>query len=62
MLNAANEVAVAEFLASRIAFPRIWETVASVLEETPDVEVSDLDGLLEADRTARDLARRVALA
>ncbi|MFM8230815.1 MAG: 1-deoxy-D-xylulose-5-phosphate reductoisomerase [Chthoniobacterales bacterium] len=60
-LNAANEVAVAEFLAARIAFPRIWETVAEVLEQTPDLPLTDLDGLLEADRKARELARAVAL-
>jgi len=62
VLNAANEVAVAEFLASRLAFPRIWETVAEVLERTPDTPLAGLDGLLEADRAARDLARRVAVA
>lgn len=62
VLNAANEVAVAEFLASRIAFPRIWETVASVLDRTPDKETGDLEGLLEADRAARELARRIAAA
>jgi 1-deoxy-D-xylulose-5-phosphate reductoisomerase len=61
VLNAANEVAVAEFLSSRIAFPRIWETVAEVLEQTPDLPLTDLDGLLEADRAARRLAHAVAL-
>lgn len=61
VLNAANEVAVAEFLASRISFPRIWETVAEVLEQTPDLPLTDLDGLLGADRAARELARTVAL-
>ena len=61
VLNAANEVAVAEFLAARIAFPRIWQTVAEVLEQTPDLPLTDLDGLLEADRKARELARAVAL-
>lgn len=58
--NAANEVAVAEFLAGRVAFPRIWEIVARVLDETPDRAVSDLDGLLAADRTARAAAARWA--
>lgn len=53
VLNAANEVAVAEFLASRIAFPRIWEIVASVLDETPDFPAADLEALLRADREAR---------
>jgi len=61
VLNAANEVAVAEFLAARIAFPRIWETVAEVLEQTPDQPLTDLDGLLAADREARRLAHAVAL-
>ncbi|MFM8656775.1 MAG: 1-deoxy-D-xylulose-5-phosphate reductoisomerase [Chthoniobacterales bacterium] len=61
VLNAANEIAVAEFLAARIAFPRIWETVAEVLEQTPDLPLTDLDGLLEADRKARELAHSVAL-
>lgn len=59
VLNAANEVAVAEFLAGRIAFPRIWEIVADVLERGAGAG-SDLDALLEADREARE--RAVALA
>jgi 1-deoxy-D-xylulose-5-phosphate reductoisomerase len=62
VLNAANEVAVAEFLASRIAFPRIWDIVASVMEQTPDYPASDLAALLEADRAARESARRLAAA
>lgn len=62
VLNAANEVAVAEFLALRIPFPRIWETVAAVLEQTPDAAVGDLNGLLSADRKARELAQRLACA
>lgn len=62
VLNAANEVAVAEFLASRIAFPRIWEIVASVLEETPDLPAADLEALLLADREARRRAVRLAAA
>ncbi|MFM8790006.1 MAG: 1-deoxy-D-xylulose-5-phosphate reductoisomerase [Chthoniobacterales bacterium] len=61
VLNAANEVAVAEFLAARIAFPRIWETVAKVLEQMPDLPLTAQDRLLEADRKARELARAVAL-
>jgi len=36
--------------------------VAEVLERTPDTPLAGLDGLLEADRAARDLARRVAVA
>jgi 1-deoxy-D-xylulose-5-phosphate reductoisomerase len=59
VLNAANEVAVAEFLAGRIAFPRIWEIVADVLERSAGAG-GDLDALLEADREAR--ARAASLA
>jgi 1-deoxy-D-xylulose-5-phosphate reductoisomerase len=59
-LNAANEVAVAEFLAGRVAFPRIWEIVAGVLDETPDGAASDLDALLAADQGARAAAARLA--
>ena len=55
VLNAANEVAVAEFLAGRIAFPRIWEIVAAVLDGTEGA-ADDLDALLEADRRARGQA------
>lgn len=58
--NASNEVAVAEFLAGRVSFPRIWEIVARVLDETPDGAASDLDGLLAADRGARAAAARWA--
>ena len=59
-LNAANEVAVAEFLAGRIAFPKIWEIVASVLERSPDFPATDLGAVLEADRAARELAAACA--
>jgi 1-deoxy-D-xylulose-5-phosphate reductoisomerase len=60
-LNAANEVAVAEFLAGRIAFPRIWEIVAAVLDETPDAPAPDLETVLAADGTARRAAQRLAV-
>jgi 1-deoxy-D-xylulose-5-phosphate reductoisomerase len=59
-LNAANEVAVAEFLAGRIAFPRIWEVVATVLEATKDGAAADLDILMAADAAARTAARQAA--
>lgn len=60
VLNAANEVAVEEFLAGRISFPRIWETVARVLDGTADAAVGGIGELLEADRVARELAHRMA--
>ena len=60
LLNAANEVAVAEFLAGRIAFPKIWEIVASVLAQSPDAPAADLAALMSADRAARELAAKCA--
>jgi 1-deoxy-D-xylulose-5-phosphate reductoisomerase len=62
VLNASNEVAVAEFLAGRIAFPRIWDIVAAVLEGAPEAGGSDLEALLAADREARDRALKLARA
>jgi 1-deoxy-D-xylulose-5-phosphate reductoisomerase len=59
VLNAANEVAVAEFLAGRIAFPRIWEIVAAVLDSNGGT-ADGLDALLEADRGARERASVLA--
>jgi 1-deoxy-D-xylulose-5-phosphate reductoisomerase len=55
-LNAANEVAVAAFLDSRIPFPRIWETVAHVIHAHPAVAEPSLDDILQADREARAAA------
>lgn len=58
--NAANEVAVEEFLAGRIAFPRIWEIVAGVLDQIPDGPSSDLAAVLAADEKARSIALHLA--
>jgi 1-deoxy-D-xylulose-5-phosphate reductoisomerase len=62
VLNAANEVAVAEFLAGRIAFPRIWDIVGEVLERTADRPAETLDVVLQADRSARESAAAAARA
>jgi 1-deoxy-D-xylulose-5-phosphate reductoisomerase len=56
VLNAANEVAVTAFLASRIPFPRIWETVAQVMHGHRPIAEPSLDDILEADREARAMA------
>ena len=56
VLNAANEVAVAEFLAGRIAFPRIWQIVAAVLGKCGHRPGGDLETLLASDLEARGLA------
>lgn len=58
-LNAANEVAVAAFLAERIAFTDIPATVEQVLASHEPGDSSSLEGVLTADRAARDDADRI---
>ncbi len=55
--NAANEVAVAAFLAGRLPFLGIAEVVGDVLERVDGSAARDVDDLLEADAHARGLAR-----
>ncbi len=52
-LNAANEIAVASFLAGRIKFTDIPIITANALEHPPRGSVTNLSDLLEADRLAR---------
>lgn len=57
VLNAANEIAVAEFLKGRISFYRIMETVSEVVEKLDDARnAHSLEDILNYDRRARDLA------
>jgi 1-deoxy-D-xylulose-5-phosphate reductoisomerase len=55
VFNAANEVAVAAFLAGRIGFLDIAALVEDVLARVDGAPAGDLDGLREADSRARDL-------
>jgi 1-deoxy-D-xylulose-5-phosphate reductoisomerase len=52
-LNAANEVAVAAFLAGELPFPRIAATVAAVLDRVEHVAEPTLAEVLAADAAAR---------
>ncbi len=56
VFNAANEVAVKYFRSGEIAFPRIWECVATVMTESKCTQTPSLDAILEADKSARILA------
>ncbi len=56
--NAANEVAVAAFLAGRIRFPEIADTVADALEQVDGAPAHDLDDLIAADAASRRAAER----
>lgn len=61
VLNAANEVAVARFLAGQLAFTEIAEMVERTLAEYPHGAAEDLDHLLVTDARARVLAEQHAL-
>ncbi len=63
VLNAANEVAVAEFLKGRIPFYAITESVCETVGEMQEASsVHDLDGILRCDREARDrIAKRLRI-
>jgi len=60
VLNAANEEAVAAFLAGKLSFPDITGTVAAVLAEHSLVSDPTLEDVLAADEWARTSARRNA--
>jgi 1-deoxy-D-xylulose-5-phosphate reductoisomerase len=58
-LNAANEEAVAAFLAGELGFEGIAETIAGVLDAEPSTPATTLEDVLDADRRARERARQV---
>jgi 1-deoxy-D-xylulose-5-phosphate reductoisomerase len=57
ILNAANEVAVDSFLNHGIRFTQIAELVERVLNQTQVSGAMSLDGILEADKAARQHAQ-----
>jgi 1-deoxy-D-xylulose-5-phosphate reductoisomerase len=59
--NGANEACVADFLAGRISFPRIVDTVARVVSEhdTSGAGVTTVDDVLAVDDWARARAREL---
>jgi 1-deoxy-D-xylulose-5-phosphate reductoisomerase len=59
--NAANEVAVAAFLDSRLSFAGIADTVADTLAAVDGAPAGDLEELVTADEEARRLAEGALL-
>ena len=57
VLNAANEVAVGEFLEHRIRFTEIAQVVKRALDGVSVQPADTLEQVLDADRRARDYAR-----
>jgi len=66
ILNAANEVAVAGFLARRLPFAEVTSVIRDTLDSIPCGPVTRLEDVTEADRKAREraveLVRRAAAA
>jgi 1-deoxy-D-xylulose-5-phosphate reductoisomerase len=61
VLNAANEIAVAAFLANGIGFMEIAEVVEAVLDTLPNANPASIDDVIAADAVARRAAEaRVA--
>jgi 1-deoxy-D-xylulose-5-phosphate reductoisomerase len=59
-LSAANEVAVDAFLAGRITWPMIAETVDAVLQQHPgDARTLQADDIIAADAAARTAAEQI---
>ena len=56
ILNAANEIAVSEFLQGRIRFTDIATVIETVMENVTQNEASTLDVILNDDRLAREVA------
>ncbi len=56
VLNAADEVAVAAFLAGAIAFSTIADVVEGTLESAPIDPITHFEDLFDADAKARELA------
>ena len=62
VLNAANEVAVASFLAGNIGFLHIADVVAETLAALPPGALATLSDVQEADAAARAAAQRLVAA
>jgi 1-deoxy-D-xylulose-5-phosphate reductoisomerase len=61
ILNAADEIAVEAFLASRIPFPAIARVVERTLEEAVPRTPASVEEVLDIDREAREVARRAVV-
>jgi len=61
VLNAANEIAVAEFLDGRITFSGIWHAVEAVMNRHTTIHHPSLKQIEQADHWARQEAARFCL-
>lgn len=57
VFNAANEIAVEQFIAGEIRFDGIWNRVEEVMSLHDPIASPDLDAIVESDRWAREKAQ-----
>jgi 1-deoxy-D-xylulose-5-phosphate reductoisomerase len=62
IFNAANEVAVAQFLQEKIPFGAIVDTVEATLERITPGEITSLTDVLEIDHESRRVAQEILMA
>lgn len=60
VMNAANEIAVDQFIKQNIGFTQIPELIDKVLQSVPNESISDINHLLELDTLARKMALSIA--
>lgn len=58
-MNAANEVAVQEFLLERMNFSGIWETVMDVMNRLSPQSINNLEDIFAYDREIREITRNI---
>ena len=58
-LNAADEIAVEAFLAGRIPFPAIAQTVEETLSKQPGREPATIEEIISIDAESREVARQI---
>lgn len=58
VLNASNEIAVEAFLAGKLSFPGIYSVVCDIMAKHHTRHNLDLETILEADRWARETAKK----
>ena len=59
IINAANEVVVAEFLQDRVGFLQMSDVIEACMDEMTFLETPTLQDYLETDRDTRELAREL---
>ncbi len=58
-MNAANEIAVQEFLSENLNFSGIWETIIDVMNKLTPQEIYTLEDILTLDREIREITRNI---